>query len=202
MCALPWVPECLHFYLTHQKHWFGFTYLKLWWGGGQTSACSLLKRHLRLQRGRRRKKKKDGGIREEAYKEREGGKKKKKTQANVGAFQITTYPRDREWRDGGMKGRAKSMSHAERWGQRTQAEKIYGEIWAWVGIGNKMGGEEGGTRRFISILPAMGEEWQDKRKRGWGGVGVEMGEVKVRGDEEIEGADKKCDVSEDKHYYL
>lgn len=82
--------------------------------GAQTSACSLLKRHLRLQRGRRRKKKKDGGIREEAHKEREGGKKKKKTQANVGAFQITTYPRDREWRDGGMKGRAKSMSHAER----------------------------------------------------------------------------------------
>lgn len=29
-----------------------------------------------------------------------------------------------------------------------------------------------------------------------------MGEVKVRGDEEIEGADKKCDVSEDKYYYL
>lgn len=63
------------------------------------------------------------GIREEVHEEWEGGK----TQATVGAFQIK-LTREREWRDGGMKGRVKSMSHAERWGQRTQAEKIYGEF--------------------------------------------------------------------------
>lgn len=40
---------------------------------------------------------------------------------------------------------------------------------------------------------------RQKKKRVGEVVGEEMGEVKVRG---IEGADKKCDVSEDKHYYL
>lgn len=68
----------------------------------------------------RKEEEKEGGIREEVHKE--WGE----TQVTVGAFQIKLVW-ERERRDGGMKRRVKSMSHADGWGQRIQAEKIYGE---------------------------------------------------------------------------
>lgn len=68
--------------------------------------------------------KEEGKIREEVHEEWKGGE----TQVTMGSFQIKlVWEREREWRDGGMKRRVKSMSHADGWGQRIQAEKIYGE---------------------------------------------------------------------------
>lgn len=52
-------------------------------------------------------------------------------------------------------------------------------------------------------LLAFRRRWERNDKtegKGGGRVGGERGEVKVRGDEETEGADKKRDVAEDKHY--
>lgn len=54
--------------------------------------------------------------------------------------------------------------------------------------------KQGGRRGLL----AFRRRWERNDKTE--GKGGARGEVKVRGDEETEGADKKRDVAEDKHY--
>lgn len=89
--------------------------------------------------------------------------------------------------------RTKNSSRENLWGnmsfgRNTYLKKNPGSEWR----------KEGGGG-----LLAFRRRWERNDKtegKGGGRVGGERGEVKVRGDEETEGADKKRDVAEDKHY--